>query len=300
MKTKFLKILFDNLEAIAFYSSIVAAALGAFALVMVWWGWAWLGPRYREFWAKCAVAFFRAMAAISAVAAKVSTPKAGVSPWEQPWTSTVFIAIAGYLLWEVAGAVGDHKFKLSKEKTIADHKKEVDALLVTHQEALDAAAQELEDADQDREDAEFEAVRLRWLLTHLRLSVNEKRERVRRIAQSSAVTRASIQQARDGLSPEDQLHVLLQMLASLFHYEATHERGSRHDQNFRVGLFAERDGRMEPLDAFDLATRSHDPFSSFEQHADRYRMDNGVNPSHAVRCVREGRSIIVPGLRRRS
>jgi hypothetical protein len=48
-----------------------------------------------------------------------------------------------------------------------------------------------------------------------------------------------------------------------------------------------------PLAAFDLATRSHAPFSSYAAHADRYRLDTTA-PSLAVRCVVEGQTLIVP------
>ncbi|WP_435011831.1 hypothetical protein P12x_006065 (plasmid) [Tundrisphaera lichenicola] len=282
-----------NLEAIAFYASIFASSMGFCALFLVWWWPSWLRSLYREFLAKCAVAFFRALAALSAIAAKAATPKAPKPLWDQPWASTVLIAVIGYLLWEVAGAIGDHKFKLAKEKTSSDHKREIDDLKAAHAEAQAAAAQELEIVNQDKEDAEFEAVRLNWLLTQLRWSVSEKHQRVRRVAQVNTSVRASIQQARDGLDPADQVHILLDLLASLLHLWAVHEDGRRYNQNFRVGLLAERGGRLEPLDAFDLATCDHEPFSSYEKHPGRYRLDNDTNPSQAVRCVREGRTLIV-------
>ncbi len=60
----------DNLEDIAFFVSLTAAVSGAVALVVIRYRWAWLGPRYREFWAKWAVAGFRFVAVLAAVAAK--------------------------------------------------------------------------------------------------------------------------------------------------------------------------------------------------------------------------------------
>jgi len=266
---------------------MVAAGLGVVSFLLVCFGWSWIRDIYREFLAKCAVAIFRLIAAVSAVTAKVASPEAGVPLWEQPWATTVLIAATGYLFWEVAGAIGDHKSKLSKEKTLSDHKREIEDLINAHQ-------QELSLAKQDRDDAEFEALRLNWLLTHLRRSVSEKRQRVRREALANIGVRPTIQQARNGLAPDDQIQILLELLASLFHYEAVQGDFRQHNQNFRVGLFTERNGRLEPLGAFDLNTRDHEPFSSFEQYADRYRLDNDTNPSHAVRCVREGRTIIVP------
>ena len=60
------------------------------------------------------------------------------------------------------GAVGDHKYKLAKERRADEHTEE-----------LAKADQETEQANQDREDAEFEAMRLGWLLTHLRAFVKD-------------------------------------------------------------------------------------------------------------------------------
>ncbi|MCI0704894.1 MAG: hypothetical protein L0241_27865 [Planctomycetia bacterium] len=278
--------LLTHLEAITLWTSIFAATAGFIALCLVWQAWSWLSQWYREFWAKCAVAGFRAIAAVSAVAAKAAPTKVEQPLLEQPWVSTLVIAAAGYLFWEVAGAIGDHRYKAAKEKTAADYQKQIDELKQAHQDAL-------EEANQDRDDARFQTLQLTWLLAHLRELANEKRQRVRRVVQATASARASIQQVRTGLDPAEQVHILLEWLAFLFHVEAVHTDSQRHNQNFRVGLFAEKDGRLEPLDAFDLATRQHDPFSSYQQHADRYRFDNTTNPSHAVRCVREGRTLIV-------
>lgn len=293
----------ENLEAITFSTSIVAAALGAVALALVSLRWSWLGRHYREFWAKCAVAFFRAVAALSAIAAKVAPADANKLLWEQPWAATVLIAAAGYLLWEIAGAVGDHKYKLSKEKTAADHQKAIDDLNAAHQAQLDAlnaahaaelaeASQQAEQATQDREDAEYHSMRLGWLLSHLRALVHAKRQRLREATEGLGEAR-TIQHARDGLAPAAQVQILLEWLTSLFRMHAMNEDGLRHNQNFRVGLYAEHEGRLEPLAAFDLATRSHAPFSSYAAHVDRYRFDT-PGPSLAVRCVVEGQTLIVP------
>lgn len=269
------QIVFAHLEDIAYYGSLSAAVPGFVALGLVLFRWSWLGKRYREYWAKCAVAVFRAVAALCAVAAKFAPAKPDTPLWEQPWVSTLVIAGLGYLFWEIAGAVGDHKFKLAKEITASEHK------------------EELAELTQDRDDAEFQSMRLGWLLTHLRKLVNVKRQRVRGVVQQTAAARASIQQVRAGLDPREQIQVLLECLASLFHLHALHEDGSRHNQNFRVGLFAEQDGRLVPLATFALVSRSHDPFSSYAKHADRYRLDTDTDPAHAVRCVREGRTLIV-------
>jgi hypothetical protein len=295
--------LVNNSEGIALWASIVAALAGLVALVVVWRRWAWLEKHYQEWWAKTAVAFFRAVAALSAIAAKPAPLDPNKSPWEQPWAPTIAIAAAGYLFWEIAGAKGDQKYKRSKEKTAADHQKAIEDLNAAHQTQLDAlnqaheaalaeASEQAEQATQDREDAEYHSMRLGWLLTHLRGLVQAKRQRLREVTEGLGPGR-TIQHARDGLAPAEQVQILLEWLASLFRMQAMNEDGSRHNQNFRVGLFAEREGRLVPLAAFDLVTRSHAPFSSYEQHVDRYRLDTTA-PSLAVRCVVAGQTLIVP------
>lgn len=280
-------------EPIALWASVVAAFGGFVALVIVWRFWSWLEPHYQEYWAKCAVAFFRALAAVSAIAAKPAPLDPSMTPWEQPWAPTLAMAAFGYLCWEVAGARGDQQFKRGKERTAEEHAGEIAALKATQDVAIATLSREVDEATQDRVDAEFEATRLGWLLTHLRDLANFKLRRVREVATAAATARTTIQQARTGLAPMEQVRILLEGLASLFRMQVVHEDGSRHTQNFRIGLFAEKGGHLVPLAGFDLATKSHDPFSSYTHHSDRYRLDNGTDPSHAVRCVREGRALIV-------
>lgn len=265
----------NHLEVIAFWASIAAAFGGLAAILVVWFLWHRLEPHYQEHWAKIAVAFFRLVAAFSAVAAKPIPLDPQKSLWDQPWAPTLAIAAFGYFCWEVAGAWGDRLYKRGKDRSA---QKQQDDL---------AAVQK------DAEDAEYQATRQGWLLTHLRELVKIKLQRVRRVATKTAGTRASLQQAREGLAPKEQVRILLEWLASLFRLQAVHEDGNKHTQNFRIGLFVENNGQLVPQAAFDLATKSHDPFKSYSQHADRYHIDNYTNPSYAVRCIREGRMLIV-------
>lgn len=263
-----------NLENIALVVSIVAAVVGLTALVAVTFFWSYVSPHYKEAWAKGAVAGFRAIAALLAIATRLAPTDLSKPFLDQPWALTTLVAVIGYLLWEITGVVGDHRYKSAKEETAADYQAQID------------------EANQDCADAEYQSMRLGWLLTHLRQLVNDKRQRVRGITQALG-DRVTIQHARDGLAPYQQVQILLECLASLFRMQAVHQDGSRHNQNFRVGLFAEREGRLVPLAAFDLSTRSHEPFSSYDRHADRFRLD-ATAPSHAVRCIREGQMLIVP------
>ncbi len=264
-----------NLESIAFYVSIAVAVLGLVVLVFVWLLWARIARLYREFWAKFAVAFFRFIAAASAVASKSATVPTGTPLSEQPWVTTTLIAVSGYLLWEFAGAIGDHKYKAAKDRAKSEYEQEIETLT------------------QDREDAVRQSIWLRRVMSHLRILANEKLQRVKRTVQQSTAARGSLSETRNALAPSEQIKVILENLASLLHIEVASSRGN-YEQNFRVGLYAELNGVLTPIDAFDLKTRSHDPFISFERHCDRFRLDNTTNPSHAVRCVLEGRMLIVP------
>ncbi len=253
----------------------LVATAGFAAFFAVWRCWPLVGPYYQELWAKLAISWLRPISAGIAISTRLAPVEPGKRFWEQPWAITTIISAVAYLLWEITGQVGDDKYKKTKEKTAKVHQKEID------------------DLTEDLVDAEFLALRYGWLLSHLRSEVNEKRRRAHAEAARINNSRPTIQNARDGLDPRQQVRFLLEFLTSLFRLHAIHEDSSRFNQNFRAGLYAEVDGGLVPLDAFDLATRSHDPFTSFEQHADRFRLDNDKNPSHAVRCVQEGKTLIV-------
>lgn len=267
----------SNAEPIARYASGAVALLGFLACLLVTLRWRWVERHYREVVAKVAVAVFRAVAAGSAILSRTSPSEPGDGV-DRPWVSTTAVAIVGYLLWELAGVIGDSKSKSAKEKRARDHELEIEALT------------------KGRDDAVFEASRLEWLLAHLREPVGHKLQRVRRVVESSSGSRASVQQLREGLAPDSQIRITLEYLAGLFRVEVI-STGGTITQNFRVGLYVEEDGRLEPRDAFNLATKSHTPFATPLTHPERFRLDATVGPSHAVRCVREGRTLIVPDCR---
>jgi hypothetical protein len=245
------------------------------ALAFVLWGWGLLAPYYREFWAKLGVGLFRFLAAGSAVMSRAEPAPPNTPLLEQWWVVTTLVAIAGFLLWEFVGAVGDHKYKAAKEKKKAEVEQEIEALA------------------QDKDDAMQQSLRLGRMVTHLRRLVDEKLQRVKQVVRESTATRGSLPETRRALDPQYQIGVILETLASLLRIEVI-SAGGHHDQNFRIGLYAEKDGQLAPIDAFDLKTYRHDPFTSFRAHADYFRLDNTQSPSQAVRCVREGRMLIVP------
>ena len=236
--------------------------------------WKWIHPFYREFVAKLGVAFFRFVAAASAVGSKFAVVEVEAPLWQQPWLPTLVIAAIGFFLWEVIGVVGDHKFKIAKERSAKDYLDQIETL------------------EQDKRDAEEQYRRIRNLLSYFRIHVNQKRQRIRRILMDSTNLHKSVPQSRQALSPSEQINFLLEQLASLLHLSSGSNGMSR--QNFRVGLYVEESGYLVPIAAFDLNSRKHDPFSSYRHHRDRFCLDNDTNPSHAVRCVRDAQMLIVP------
>ena len=270
----FLAFLNNNIEQLAFGMSILAAISGVVAWLLVTFFWKRISSYYREQWAKYAVIAFRFFAAISAVLSKLATVPEGQSWYEQRWIQSLILAAFGYFFWEFAGVKGDSKYKRAKDKNEAEHQSELDALA------------------RDREDAQNQALRVNRLLTHLRETLSEKLQRVRRIAAANKNAKASVAQLRAGLSPDEQIQIIFESLALLLRTDAVSDGGA-YETNFRVGLYVEVAGQLRPLGAFDLATKSHKPFASPETSSDRFRLDNNSNPSLAVRCVLEGRTLYV-------
>jgi hypothetical protein len=159
---------------------------------------------------------------------------------------------------------------------------------------MDAAAHEIELGKQEIIDITRQLHMRSILLQHLRDPDNERKQRIRKFIAGNTDLRASIQHVRSVINPKQQVEILLEHLASLFRTQAILIDGREHAQNFRVGLFCEVEGRLEPIAGFELATKSHLPFTAYSLHADRFRLDNYTNPSHAVRCIHEGKTLIVP------
>jgi hypothetical protein len=131
------------------------------------------------------------------------------------------------------------------------------------------------------------------LLTALRGLVNIKRQRIRAEMGNPNPSRHLIQRAREGLDPEGQIAIILERMADFLHQQLPPREQSTR-QNFRIGLYVDRDGVMKPLDGFDFHAKKHDPFTSYLDHEARFRVDNQTNPAHVVKCVQERRLLIVP------
>jgi hypothetical protein len=243
-------------------------SLAIVALVLVWWGWKTIREWYQEWWAKIIIE----VAQLLTVA--VGLGLALVSPDEKPrWLPAAILGMFNFSLWKVVAIVGERKTK-------ADLK-----------EGVDDAAKARADANR----ASRESVRRTKLLTVLRDSVYVKRQRLLEHLRSltSGGKNPSIRDADKGLLPKKHIDDLLRrLLLFLQQLQPTDSEQAQH-QNFRVGFYVCSDGAMKPLYGIDRQDGSF-PFSSFEKHGDRYRLDCARERAHVASCVREGMLIIVP------
>lgn len=255
---------------------VAANILGGFAIgagtlffVLVLAFWSWMRTWYRDWIPKIGVLAFRLMAAVAGVLriAAGSTSEPGAAP---SWLPLLIVAAIGYALWEGIGLIGDTRLKAEKE----DQKKQID------------------DFVQAVEDAEADVERSGQLSSTIRDLANKKLQRVREAFRASELAKGSLAEVRLGLSPVQHGRSVLEHFAQHLR-NAVRVAGGRLGQNFRVALYAEQDGYLQPVDAFDLKTQRHDPLSSYSEHRERFRLDNFDRPAHVVRCLQEGRMLIV-------
>jgi hypothetical protein len=256
----------EHLAPYALGAGIFAAICGLICCVLVWFFWSWVGKYYAESWVKFATAVFRFLAAISGFLGKSGSAS---------WGLVIGIAAFGILIWEVTGLIGNIKHERDKKKSELDHAAKIAELSERNNELI-----------QDVTDATNLVLRSDWLLTHLGELTSKKCQRVRD-AIASRSSQATVPNTREGLSPELQLQLILENIAS--HYR----KDCPPNQNFRIGLYVEEAGSLAPLQAFDLISKSHAPFTSFSKHPLRYNLTNSTNPSHAVRCVTSGEMMII-------
>jgi hypothetical protein len=126
------------------------------------------------------------------------------------------------------------------------------------------------------------------LLAALRSFVKEKGDVTLEVIQERSHT-PRIDDARRALTPGRHLRQILTTLALFLQTRCKEKLGKQ--LNVRVGVYAERGGVMTPVHAESLNQSHSDPFSSYRQHTDGFRVDNTARPSHVVQCLRQKRPI---------
>jgi hypothetical protein len=241
---------------------ILCAALSAFALVgavciaLLCIYWHSVGRFVSELWPKLITKLVQlpAGAVTLGSAYAVGTDKG-------EWLAPAVAGLVCLAVWEVVGLLADNRVKAT--------------------ERIDKSAL-------DR--AEIQSELRTKLLTVFRLAVDVKARRTRRQIERQR-QKVRITQVRAALTPEPHLGELLQGLAVFFQQQLP--AGPGENRNFRVGVYAERDGVMTPVQAISLNDSSYTPFKSYDANQAAFRIDAEEKPSHVVLCVREKRMIVV-------
>lgn len=151
------------------------------------------------------------------------------------------------------------------------------------------AADKIDKSELKRAEHELEARTA--LLTVFRDAVIEKVRRLLRQLSRTGYRSARLAPIRASLTPDTHLDDLLQGLAVYFAGRLPEEQ--LPVRNFRVGLYAHRDGVMEPIRAVNLNNPGYNVFSSYQRHQASYSIDQTEKPALVVTCVRMRQTLIV-------
>ncbi len=101
-----------------------------------------------------------------------------------------------------------------------------------------------------------------------------------------------INAAREALTPTPQLRHILETLGVLLQTRGAEKLGRR--PNIRLGVYVEGDdGAMRPLHAISMNQGHTEPFSSYRDHKEGFRVTAMDRSSQIVRCVREKTPIMI-------
>jgi hypothetical protein len=251
-------------------------AFGIVALFLISLIWHKIEDWYQEWWAKVGLTAARGIGAaiailsayslksLSAEVASAALSKQAAELAKQAeatqstiWFAAQIVAVAGYAVWEICAWLGDYRSKGTVEKV-----------------------------GQLRRQGVFRT----RLLTALRGLVNEKRHRLQQVITRSGT--GTLPRVKEALSPTQHVGLLLRELVFFLREQLPDTEESQH-QNFRIGLYVSKDGSMFPIASFDLKHRDRDPFSSYREFHEHFRLDRADAGSLVVRCVREKRMLIV-------
>lgn len=245
---------------VAWYLFLALACAGAVVIFGGIWGRGHFDRFYLEANPKYLIAFMRL---VSGGVAFFSNPSVNHDVANSgDWPAVSLVAAFSWFTWECVQILAEKKAKV----------------------ALDA----LDELDR--------AVSFRTLLlTTLRRMVQVKKKRIEDELSIPDPRSQPILRARRSLDPKAQIYLALEQMALFLrtlHRDPDSEEALH--QNFRIGLYVALNDRMQPLEAFDFNNPSSQPFTSYRETEQHFRLDNNDRPAHAVRCVREGRLIIVP------
>lgn len=206
------------------------AGVVGLALTTVFWNS--VGRAVGDVWPKVVAGVVKFLAGIAAVGGAYAA-----AADKQEWWFPAVCGVVCLLLWELLEKLIDGRVKAADRVN--------KSALATAQAATAAAVEECETQTE--------------LLALFRQSAVEKSRRLRRqLARRKKKPSATL--LRAALTPEDHLAHLLQLLVAFFAEQ--NPDGQAGTNNFRVGLYAARQGVMTPLRAVDPNNPGYDVFTS--------------------------------------
>jgi hypothetical protein len=128
------------------------------------------------------------------------------------------------------------------------------------------------------------------LLAAFRSFVSRKAERTLEVVRDRT-RRPRIDDARHALTPGPHLQQILYQLALFLQTRCQEKIGK--GLNVRVGVYVNTGGVMTPVHSESVNQPQTDPFTSYRQHQEQYRLDTPDRPAFVVRCVRERQQILI-------
>jgi hypothetical protein len=245
-----------NLPEILTVTLAAFALVGVIGLALVALYWRAAGDLVQDMWPKVLAEGIQGLSGLVSIAsAFAAAAKKG------EWHAPVIAGSSSVVVWKILQVVIDYR------------RKAADKVL---KEELDRATRE-------------GTIRT-YLLAVLRKATGRKVSRLRRAIQRRQNT-PSLAKLRNALTPQPHLEELIEALALFFLEQLPSE--TRQTRNFRVGVYLEREGVMQPVHAISLHDPGYNPFNSFQAHSTYFRLDDQENRSHVVRCVREKSLLLV-------
>jgi len=132
------------------------------------------------------------------------------------------------------------------------------------------------------------------IIAHFVEAENRKRQRVE-TARASIDEKVGLPAIKKALDPGGQIAWLLDSIAVYYARRAGLEdmEAQEVEKNFRVALFEVRDGSLAVTYSFSLRGRQRSCLEDLSEYQERFRLDNKSNPSCAVKCIQDGKLVIV-------
>lgn len=260
---------------VAWVLTIGFAAVGLACLVLVIARWSSVGQHVSDWWAKVPAKTAKIVSAAATfgsgvVAADPATVAADKTAW---YLATGFGAAAA-LVWELVESLVDSRVKAADKAG----KDELGRVRAECQDELCRVQAE----------GEARATLLAVLTKNTEQSVKMLSHLVKKHPKGKPLVLF-----RKCFGEDDYLRGLLEAVAEYLRSRIAD--ADRPEANFRLVLFVENNGGMEPVPfvAVDVRNGAYDAFPSFEQRPDAFRFDSPAPQPHAVQCAEQKRHLLV-------